>query len=348
MGGDEFGIILEHCSKKDAIKIAQTLREAIQDYRFHWQDKSFTIGVSIGLYPITRSGENLSNVLSAADNACYAAKETGRNRVHVYQSDDDLLQKRTGEMQWLPRIQKAVIENRLCLFFQPILATDNDQTIEKHGEILLRLRDEQGNLIMPGAFLPPAERYDQMILIDRWVIEKAIAFIKVELQHSTKVIYAINLSAHAICSEDFLYFIVTQIKTHINHPASLCFEITENVALADPKHVKQFITTLKGLGCLFSLDDFGSGFSSFSYLKEIPIDFLKIDGRLIKDMTSDPIDLTMVQSIQNIGHVMGLKTIAEWVEDEATLQLLRDMNVDYAQGFWLARPQQLDETNQFH
>ncbi len=348
LGGDEFGIILEHCSKKDAIKIAQTLREAIQDYRFHWQDKSFTIGVSIGLYPITRSGENLSNVLSAADNACYAAKETGRNRVHVYQSDDDLLQKRTGEMQWLPRIQKAVIENRLCLFFQPILATDNDQTIEKHGEILLRLRDEQGNLIMPGAFLPPAERYDQMILIDRWVIEKAIAFIKVELQHSTKVIYAINLSAHAICSEDFLDFIVTQIKTHINHPASLCFEITENVALADPKHVKQFITTLKGLGCLFSLDDFGSGFSSFSYLKEIPIDFLKIDGRLIKDMTSDPIDLTMVQSIQNIGHVMGLKTIAEWVEDEATLQLLRDMNVDYAQGFWLARPQQLDETNQFH
>lgn len=175
-----------------------------------------------------------------------------------------------------------------------------------------------------------------------------MAFIKAELQRSTKVIYAINLSAQALCSEDFLDFIVMQIKTYINHPASLCFEITENVALADPKHVKQFIVTLKGLGCLFSLDDFGSGFSSFSYLKEIPIDFLKIDGRLIKDMTSDPIDLTMVQSIQNIGHVMGLKTIAEWVEDEATLQLLRDMNVDYAQGFWLARPQQLEEINQHH
>lgn len=343
LGGDEFGIILEHCSKKDAIKIAQTLRETIQDYRFHWQDKSFTIGASIGLYPINRSGENLSDVLSAADSACYAAKETGRNRVHVYQSDDHLLQKRTGEMQWLPRIQKAIIENRLCLFFQPILATHNDQTIEKHGEILLRLRDEQGNLIMPGAFLPPAERYDQMLLIDRWVVEKTMTFIKAELQYSTKVIYAINLSAQALCNEDFLDFIVSQIKTHISHPASLCFEITENVALADPKHVKQFIATLKELGCLFSLDDFGSSFASFSYLKEIPIDFLKIDGRLIKDMTSDPIDLTMVQSIQNIGHVMGLKTIAEWVEDEATLQLLRDMNVDYAQGFWLAKPQQLDE-----
>lgn len=346
LGGDEFGIILEHCSKKDAIKIAQTLREAIQDYRFHWQDKSFTIGASIGLYAINRSGENLTNVLSAADSACYAAKEMGRNRVHVYQSNDDLLQKRSGEMLWLPRIQKAIIENRLCLFLQPIIATDQDkEAIDKHGEILLRLRDEEGRLILPGAFLPPAERYDQMLLIDRWVLERAIAFIKNELQHNTRIIYAINLSAQALGNEDFLDFAVNQIKTHINHPASLCFEITENVALADPKHVKQFIVTLKGLGCLFSLDDFGSGFSSFSYLKEIPIDFLKIDGRLIKDMTSDPIDLIMVQSIQNIGHVMGLKTIAEWVEDEGTLKLLRDMNVDYVQGFWLARPQPLDEIN---
>jgi len=225
-------------------------------------------------------------------------------------------------------------------------STDQDkEAIDKHGEILLLLRDEEGRLILPGAFLPPAERYDQMLLIDRWVLERAIAFIKNELQHNTRIIYAINLSAQALGNEDFLDFAVNQIKNHINHPASLCFEITENVALADPKHVKQFIVTLKGLGCLFSLDDFGSGFSSFSYLKEIPIDFLKIDGRLIKDMTSDPIDLIMVQSIQNIGHVMGLKTIAEWVEDEDTLKLLRDMNVDYVQGFWLARPQPLDEIN---
>lgn len=338
LGGDEFGIILEHCPKNEAIQVANALRELVQNFRFQWQDKAFTIGVSIGLFPITYNNEGLASALSAADSACFAAKDRGRNRVHIYQSDDNVLQKRSGEMQWLPRLQKAIENQRLCLYFQPIIAISNKNELEEHGEFLLRLQGEQNQLIFPGSFLPSAERYDQMLAIDRWVVEESFKLLKTRSQRRSKNMYAINLSAHALGSEDFLDFVVANLKTHISDPSSICFEITENVALADLQHVMKFILSLKELGCHFSMDDFGSGLSSFGYLKNIPLDYLKIDGQLVKGILNDPVDRAMVESINHIGHVMGLKTIAEWVENTGTLKLLEEIGVDYVQGYKLATP----------
>lgn len=343
LGGDEFGIILEHCPQEKALQIAQALHELVQDFRFQWQDKIFTIGVSIGLFPITRTNINLAMALSAADRACYAAKESGRNRIHVYQDKDSVLLKRSGEMQWLPRIWQAIENGRLLLYYQPIMLTTREREAEEHGEILLRLQDEQGRLILPGAFLPSAERYNQMTTLDRWVVESAFKLLKSASQkQQSTIIYAINLSSQSLGDEGFLDFVVECIKKENINPTHLCFEVTENVALADFNHVTLFITTLKKLGCRFSMDDFGSGLSSFGYLKNLELDYLKIDGRLVKDMVTDPIDRAMVEAIHNIGHVMKLKTIAEWVENDATQNLLKEMGVDYVQGFWLARPYQID------
>ncbi|MBL8498761.1 EAL domain-containing protein [Nitrosomonas sp. JL21] len=338
LGGDEFGIILEHCPENEALQVANLLRELVENFRYQWQDKTFTIGVSIGLFPINQDNNGLESALSAADSACFAAKEQGRNRVHVYQTNDDLLQKRSGEMQWLPRLQKAIADHRLQLLFQPITAISHEDGFAEHGEFLLRLQDEQGQLILPGSFLPSAERYHQMLMIDRWVIEQSMHLLKTRQNDQFNVLYAINLSAHALGNEDFLDFVIDHLKAYHNNPATICFEITENVALADLQHVIKFIVTLKKLGCRFSMDDFGSGLSSFGYLKNIPLDYLKIDGRLVKGILTDPIDRAMVESINHIGHVMGLETIAEWVEDDQTSQLLKEIGVDYVQGYGIARP----------
>lgn len=341
LGGDEFGIILEHCPKNEAVHVANSLRELVQNFRFKWQEKTFTIGVSIGLFPITHNNEGLANAMSAADSACFAAKDRGRNRVHIYQANDNVLQKRSGEMQWLPRIQQALADQRLCLYFQPIIPLSNNDELDEHGEILLRLQGEQNQLISPGSFLPSAERYDQMLAIDRWVVEQSLRLLKNRLQYQSKNMYAINLSAHALGSEDFLEFVVQILKDYNGSPANICFEITENVALADLQHVMKFMQTLKELGCHFSMDDFGSGLSSFGFLKNIPLDFLKIDGRLVKGIHSDPVDRAMVEAINHIGHIMGLKTIAEWVENKQTLKLLEEIGVDYVQGYGLAKPYML-------
>lgn len=343
LGGDEFGIILENCPQKEALRVAHYIRETVQDFRYQWQDKIFTIGVSIGLFLINQSNESISHALSAADSACYAAKDSGRNRVHIYQSDDKALLKRSGEMQWLSRIHLAMAEKRMRLYFQPIISVSNKKKREEHGEILLRLQDEQGKLILPGSFLPSAERYDQMLMIDRWVIEQSLKLLKNHSYSRTKAIYAINLSAQSLGDANFLNFSVDKIKAYKINPSNLCFEVTENVALADLKHVVRFISTLKELGCCFSMDDFGSGLSSFGYLKDIPLDYLKIDGRLVKDMVTDPVDHAMVEAIHNIGHVMGLMTVAEWVENAKTMQKITEMGVDYAQGFWLAEPYLIDK-----
>lgn len=344
LGGDEFGLILEACPQAEAVRVAHALRELVQKFRFRWRDKSFSIGVSIGLFVINRAELSLAEALSAADSACYAAKDAGRNRVHVYQPDDSDLLRRSGIMQWLPRIQQAMADERLCLFFQPIVPVKRKAGSGEYGEILLRLVDEQGNLVLPGAFLPSAERYDQMSAIDRWVVDRCLGLL--EARHSRDgraVTYAVNVSVQSLGDENFLDFVVDRLRNANIAPSSLCFEITENAALADPKHILRFIAPLKEMGCRFSLDDFGSGLTSFGHLKNIPLDYLKIDGRLVKDMASDPIDQSMVEAIHRIGHVMRLKTIAEWAEDIATLNLLEAMGVDYVQGFLLARPRLIGE-----
>ena len=341
LGGDEFGVLLEHCSVREAKRIAETLRELLQEFRFGWQDKSFTIGVSIGLVPLARTGETVSLVLSAADSSCYAAKEKGRNRVHVYQADDSTLAQREGEMRWMPRIQKALEEDRFCLYYQPIVPVRATTAVEKQGEILLRMFDEEGRLVPPGAFLPAAERYGLMPAIDRWVVSKTLESLSAMPDKGEEIIFAINLSAQSLGTADFLEFVTDQLDRKKVSPRKLCFEITESSAVSELTHVLRFMKTLRALGCRFALDDFGTGLSSFSYLKTLPVQYLKIDGAFVKDLATDAIDRAMVEAVHRIGHIMGLQTIAEWVESDAILEKLRGIGVDYCQGYAIGEPRPL-------
>ncbi len=338
LGGDEFGILLEHCPRDESIRIAQTLRQLSQNFRFGWQEKSFTVTLSVGLVSITDIWGSAASVLRAADSACYAAKDSGRNRVCVFEPDDSVATRRFGEMQWMSRIQQTLAEGRLRLYMQPILPTDpNGEDIEL-GEVLLRLLDEQGRVVLPGAFLPAAERYGYMSKIDRWVVGETFTALKTLGTDQRRTLLSINLSGQSLSDENFLDFVVEQIKAcHVKTP-SIGFEITETAAISDFTRVRAFITTVKELGCRLSLDDFGSGLSSFGYLKNLPVDYLKIDGHFVKEILIDRVDGAMVEAIHSLGHVMGLKSIAEWVENPETLEKLTGMRVDYVQGFHLAVP----------
>ncbi|GKS69834.1 diguanylate cyclase/phosphodiesterase with PAS/PAC sensor(s) [Nitrosomonas sp. PY1] len=337
LGGDEFGVILEHCPEEEALQVANTLRELVQDFRFQWHDKTFSIGVSIGLYSINRANQALEDVLNAADNACMAAKNQGRNQVQIYREEDFTAQD-NNEAQWLPRIQSAITNQNLCLYFQPIVAISHSSNLKEHGEILVRLYGEKNQLILPNSFLPVAERYHQMLEIDRWVIKESLELINIRLKQQSRGLYVINLSAHALNNENFLDYVVNHLNQQTFHASNICFEITENIALADLQRAVEFIGALKNLGCHFSMDDFGGNPSSFSYLKNIPIDYLKINGQLIRNLRNDTIDRAMIESINHIAHHMKLETIAEWVEDIQTLQLLEEIGIDYVQGFGLAKP----------
>ncbi len=338
LGGDEFGVLLEHCPRAEAIRIAHALRELVQDFRFGWQDKSFVIGVSIGLVDISDVWENSASVLRAADSACYIAKDRGRNRVYLYKPDDQAAARRFAETRWMPRIQQALNEGRMRLYWQPIVPIGRSKSGRQLGEILVRLVDEQGRVVLPGAFLPAAERYGQMNAIDRWVIAEAFSVLKTLGAAQRPSVLSINLSGQSLSNEDFLDFVIDRIRSSQIITASLCFEITETAAISDLRSALTFITNLKELGCRFSLDDFGSGLSSFGYLKTLPVDYLKIDGRFVKEIVNDRVDAAMVEAIQHLGHVMGLETIAEWVENADTLAMLAAINVDYAQGFHVAPP----------
>jgi diguanylate cyclase (GGDEF)-like protein/PAS domain S-box-containing protein len=338
LGGDEFGILLEHCPRDEAIRVAQTLRELSQNFRFGWQDKSFTVTLSIGLVSITDVWGSASRVLRAADSACYAAKDSGRNRVCVFEPDDHVATRRLGEMQWMSRIQQTLAEGRLRLYMQPILPTNSKEQDIELGEVLLRLLDEQGRVVLPGAFLPAAERYGYMSKIDRWVVGETLTALKTLGTDQRRALLSINLSGQSLSDENFLDFVVEQIKANQVKTPSIGFEITETAAISDFTRVRAFITTVKELGCRLSLDDFGSGLSSFGYLKNLPVDYLKIDGHFVREILIDRVDRAMVEAIHRLGHVMGLKSIAEWVESAETLEKLTGMSVDYVQGFHLAVP----------
>lgn len=340
LGGDEFGVLLQNCSLQQAQPIAELLRQLVKDFRFVWHDKSFAIGVSIGLVPITAESDGLSSLLSYADAACYAAKDRGRNRVHVYQAEDADLVRRQGEMQWVTLITRALEENRLRLFVQPILPLHPHTEADTHYEMLLRMLDDDGELVLPMAFIPAAERYSLMPSIDRWVIGAVFTAFPALFPHALdgKSICTINLSGHSLCDEKFLDFIERQFVINQIPYAAICFEITETAAITNLTEAIRFIHALKAKGCKFSLDDFGSGLSSFTYLKNLPVDYLKIDGAFVKDMEIDPMDRAMVESINHIGHVLGLKTIAEYVESEMILEHLKQIGVDYVQGNWLIEP----------
>lgn len=338
LGGDEFGLLLEHCPVEQAERIANGIWETLSDFRFSWGDKSFTVGISIGLVPITRDWDNIATLMSAADVACYAAKDSGRNRLHIYKEDDAELAKRHGEMHWVGKIHQALEQGQFVLYCQaisPIHATE--QTQERHCEMLIRLLDDDGRLIMPMAFLPAAERYNLMPSIDRWVVDTALQMMSTKSNREHCHI-SINLSGHSLSDDEFLDHVIAQVSQSGIRPEQICFEITETAAIANLSRAMLFIKRLKQLGCLFSLDDFGSGLSSFTYLKNLPVDFLKIDGSFVKDMINDPIDRAMVESINQLGHVLGIKTIAEFVENEQILQQLALIGVDYAQGYGIQRP----------
>ncbi|MBD1936942.1 EAL domain-containing protein [Microcoleus sp. FACHB-68] len=349
LGGDEFAVLLHQCPLEQARRIANSLRESIQAFRFIWEDKVFSIGASIGLVAINTESCSLTHVLNAADGACYAAKEQGRNRVHVHQSDETELAQQHSQMQWVSRITQGFEENRFRLFFQSIIPITDGSFNREHYEVLLRLEDEAGNLVSPMAFIPAAERYNIMHTIDRWVIRTLFAHLSTrnnQLAAGTpqqpagrrQRLYGINLSGATLNDDQFHDFLQEQFALHEVPPHVLCFEIPETVALANLTKVAQFIHTFKKLGCYFALDDFGSGTSSFAYLKNLPVDYLKIDGSFVQNVVDNPLDFAMIEAINRIAHVMGLQTIAEFVENDEILMKLRTLGVDYAQGYGIARP----------
>ncbi len=340
LGGDEFAIILSECELGPAMSVAENIRSAVDDFRFGWQDQSFQVGISIGLVRINRDSPDMDEVFKAADSACYAAKDAGRNRVHIYSPNDVEISQRRGEAHWLLRIQNALDEDRFELHYQPIQPIA-DEADPVHYEILIRMLSEDGELIPPGAFIASAERYQLMSKIDMWVIERLFSWLEAHWNHRADAIFAVNLSGQSLADESLLYRVKQLIEEHAIAAEHLCFEITETAAISNLSQAQLFMDELRELGCRFALDDFGSGLSSFAYLKSLAVDYLKIDGAFVKDMVEDDIDRAMVESIHNIGSVLKLRTIAEFVEDDAILQALKKLGVDFAQGYGIARPRPL-------
>ncbi len=345
LGGDEFGLILRGCPMHKARQVAEELCRSIRNVRFTWHDKAFEIGASIGLVPITAESGEASELLSAADAACYVAKEQGRNRVQVYQPDETTVLERHSEMQWVHRITRALRENRFCLYYQLIRPLGPKAAGPTHGEVLIRMVDENGGLVPPIAFIPAAERFNLMSAVDRWVIRTALAVMAEGSPNPQAVsgngVLSINVSGQSLGDDRFLEFVIDRLHHSQVPPERLCFEITETAAITHLERAIHFMTRLRELGCRFALDDFGSGLSSFAYLKRLPVDYLKIDGSFVKGMLEDPIDEAMVTSINQLGHVLGIRTIAEFVETEAVMARLEALGVDYAQGYGIAKPRPL-------
>lgn len=344
LGGDEFGVLLNNCPLEKAWDIAQALRTVVKDFRFVWEGKVFDVGVSIGMVPLTTDSEGLTEILSAADSACYVAKDRGRNRVHVYRQNDAALTQRQGEMQWLTRIREGLDQQRFCLYLQPMRSIHGTAS-GNHCEVLLRLKDETGALILPGAFIPAAERYHLMPELDRWVVGTALAALKQHHAMGGEMagVCAINLSGQSLCEEGFPHFVLDAIRKEGLDPRQICFEITETAVIGNLDQATRFIALLKDAGCRFALDDFGSGLSSFAYLKSLSVDYLKIDGGFVRRMLEDRMDYAIVETINQIGHTMGMQTIAEFVENEAILEALAQIGVDFAQGYGVGRPRPVEQ-----
>ena len=345
LGGDEFGVLLEHVSIDQAREVAERLLSTFSHFTYQWEERRFDVGVSIGMVPIQQDTRNASLILSAADVACYVAKESGRNRIHVYEESDIDLGQRHNEMHWVSRITEALEEDRFVLYRQEITSLD-DREKTPHYELLVRMRSTDGTIIPPGNFIPAAERYNLMSALDRWVIDKAFQHLKTFQQQGDESIYSINLSGNSLNAENFSDYIAEKISEYRVRTELLCFEVTETAAVFNLARASHIIKTLKKLGCRFSLDDFGSGLSSFGYLKNLPVDFLKIDGSFVKDMDTNPMNRAIVEAIHQVGHTLSIRTIAEFVENAAIVEQLCDIGVDYAQGYHFSRPEPLvDESN---
>jgi diguanylate cyclase (GGDEF)-like protein/PAS domain S-box-containing protein len=340
LGGDEFGVLLEDCTLEQATRIAEGVRQAIRDYRFMWGASTLSVGASVGVVQIKPDTPNVASIMSAADIACYAAKDEGRNRIHVYEQEG--VSHRHREMHWVSRVTRAVEENRLELYFQPIVPTalmDRNAPKQPHfHELTVRLRDDDGQLVPPSEFIPAAERYNVMSIIDRWVVSRAVELLKERHERGAPLpLLAVNLSGTSLNEQSFAEFVLQNVGESPVAKA-LCFEITETAAVTSLSNATYFMRELKGRGCKFSLDDFGTGLSSFMYLKTLPVDFLKIDGQFISHIAEDPVDRSMVEAISKVGRALGIATVAECVESEAVLDELKRIGVDFAQGFFVAAP----------
>ena len=340
LGGDEFGVLLEDCTLEQATRIAEGVRQAIRDYRFMWGASTLSVGASVGVVQIKPDTQNVASIMSAADIACYAAKDEGRNRIHVYEQEG--VSHRHREMHWVSRVTRAVEENRLELYFQPIVpttVTDRNAPKQPHfHELTVRLRDDDGQLVPPSEFIPAAERYNVMSIIDRWVVSRAVELLTERLNSGAPLpLLAVNLSGTSLNEQSFAEFVLQNVGES-QVAKALCFEITETAAVTSLSNAIYFMRELKGRGCKFSLDDFGTGLSSFMYLKTLPVDFLKIDGQFISHIAEDPVDRSMVEAISKVGRALGISTVAECVESEAVLDELKRIGVDFAQGFFVAAP----------
>jgi diguanylate cyclase (GGDEF)-like protein/PAS domain S-box-containing protein len=342
LGGDEFGILLQDCARDQALRIAENLRQGIRDYRFAWQGGVLAVGASIGIVEITNETPTVANVMSAADVACYSAKDSGRNRVQLYKPDD--MPERHREMHWVSKLARARDESRFELFYQPIVPIQPKPQQREHFELMLRLRDESGTIVAPAEFIPAAERYNIMPSIDRWVVRQALDRVVHRMQSGVKPFtVAVNLSGTSLNDERFLEFLIAELNAGQLAPGAMCFEITETAAIENLSNVVYFMRELKTRGCHFALDDFGSGLSSFMYLKTLPVDYLKIDGQFVENVTRDPVDRSMVAAISQIGNAMGIQTIAERVESPEVLAELGRLGIGFAQGFYIAKPRSTRE-----
>ncbi|MEL6602414.1 MAG: EAL domain-containing protein [Cyanobacteria bacterium J06614_10] len=341
LGDNAFGLLLYGCDVDRAVEIADRLAATIQTFRFLYNDKIFSVGVSIGLAPIVGRANSTEQVIQLAERACADAKRKGGNRVQLCARDNGDIDQQSEDSQWFSRITQALDNDEFVLYEQAIATTRTETDHVELCEILLRLQETgQSEVVSPRAFIPPAERYNLMPKIDRWVIQNMFEYLATKLPSPAKL-YSINLSGSSINDDSFIDFIKEQLQIHAVDTRSLCFEITETVAIANLQQAADFILELKNLGCYFALDDFGSGMSSFSYLRHLPVDFLKIDGTLVREAASDRITCAMLEAINQVGHVMQLKTIAEYVENQPILNKAQELGIDYVQGFAIQRPARL-------
>ncbi len=340
LGGDEFGVLMANATPQSALETAERLRRSVDGFVFSYEGKSFTITTSIGVVMLQAPVPSLREVLAVADTACYLAKEKGRNRVHLDSGRDLETAQRRSEMEWVSRLRAALAEDRFCLFYQLLQpmrrGADSDGA---HFELLLRLHDD-GQMVQPGAFIPAAERFGLMPLIDRWVVQRAITeFDRLLPDGSPVALCAINLSGHTVDDEAFADFVIALLHQHQVPPHKLCFEITETAAISNMARVVRFIEKLRAVGCRFALDDFGAGMASFGYLKNLPVDILKIDGSFIQNLEFDRLSLSIVRAVTDIGHQLHLQVIAEWVASERAMEMLRGLGVDFAQGYEVHQPE---------
>ncbi len=351
LGGDEFAVILYGCPQQNAVALAEKILKEVQQFCFIWDERSFTLGVSIGVLSFESQKDTLTSVLKAADAACYSAKNKGRNQIYVMENQEQELAQQSQEMNWLAAIHQALESDRFLLFYQTIKPLQTISHGSEHYEVLLRMEGPNGQIIPPMAFIPIAERYQLMNQIDRWVIRTLFATqghhyrkrgqVSQPKERSVNSLYTVNLSGETLNDVNFVQFVREELNRHRIPPQLICFEITETVAISNLAQAKVMISQLRKLGCRFALDDFGSGMSSFAYLKTLPVDFLKIDGIFIRELLEEPVNSAIIKSFHQIAQMMRIATIAEFVDSESKLVQLQSLGIDYAQGYWIAKPQPL-------